>query len=111
MVVAVGVSLALVSWVVTFHIVTMLVPVVAVGIPMPTKIRSVVPSKNSVIGEQRPVVVPFRLTCLLLDMAGVVFANPVVALKLIAKRSCAAAFVESVPQLYRVDAALFGPLL
>jgi hypothetical protein len=42
-------------------------------------------------------------------MVGAVFMIPVLALKLMEKRSCAVVVVASVPQLYNVDFAFLGP--
>ncbi len=75
--VAVGVVAFETIRVVMFHIVTRLAPVVAPAAPVPTKSRSVVPSKNSSRGEHVPTGLAAPLIFLSFDMAGTGFIAPV----------------------------------
>src|SRR5271167_2188598 len=62
--------------VLTFHSLTRFAPVVAPKFPVPTKIRSVVPSKKSSNGEHVPTGLLPPLMFRLSDIAGVLFINP-----------------------------------
>ena len=75
--VAVGVAAFETIRLVMFHIVTRLAPVVAPALPVPTKRRSVVPSKNSSSGEHVPTGLPAPLIFLSFDMVGTGFIAPV----------------------------------
>src|ERR1700674_985875 len=60
----------------TSHSVTRFAPPVPAKFPVPTKSRSVVPSKKSSNGEQVPTGLPAPLMCRLSDMAGAPFIKP-----------------------------------
>src|SRR5277367_3353191 len=60
----------------TFHSVTRFAPVVALKFPVPTKSRSVRPSKKSSSGEHVPTGLPAPLILRLSDMTGVLFIKP-----------------------------------
>src|SRR5580704_12057785 len=60
----------------TFHSLTRFAPVVAPKFPVPTKIRSVVPSKKSSNGEHVPTGLLAPLIFRLSDMTGVLFIKP-----------------------------------
>ena len=72
--VAVGVAAFETIRLVMFHIVTRLAPVVAPAAPVPTKSRSVVPSKNSKRGEHVPWGLPPPFMFLSFDIAGTGFS-------------------------------------
>src|SRR5579871_3364894 len=76
--VAAGVAVAEVIRLLMFHIVTKFEPVVPVFTPVPTNSLSLVPSKNSVSGEQVLAGFAAVLMFLLLDIAGVAFITPFV---------------------------------
>src|SRR5579864_1518998 len=95
----------------TFHSVTRFAPPVPPKLPVPTKSRSVVPSKKSSRGEHVPTGLAAPLMCRLSDIAGTAFINPLGALKESAYKLGLLKLLACVPHPYRVPAPAFGPVV